>query len=233
VRRRLLWVFAAMVLLLGGCADPAPAPVVAASSPLPSPSPSPSPSPVAFSVGDTAVTAADVPRSWRDGCPVGPADLRRLEVTHWGVDGQVHTGILIVHRTVVADLRTVFAALYRDRFPIRLMRPVDEYGGSDDESMAADNTSAFNCRNAVSTGPPRWSAHAYGQAIDVNPVENPYLISGRVLPPAGAEYTDRGRERPGMAVAGGALVRAFEGVGWTWGGRWAAPDYQHFSKDGR
>ena len=164
---------------------------------------------------------------------MGPADLRRLELTHWGFDGAVHTGVLIVHRGVAADLRTVFAALYRDRVAIRLMRPVDEYNGSDDESMAADNTSAFNCRNAVSSGKPSWSVHAYGQAIDVNPVENPYLISGRVLPPAGAEYTDRKRVRPGMAVAGGPLVRAFEAVGWTWGGKWSNPDYQHFSKDGR
>ncbi|GIJ50418.1 hypothetical protein Val02_73040 [Virgisporangium aliadipatigenens] len=191
------------------------------------------PAPSDFTVVETAVTAADLPHSWRDGCPVGPADLRRLELSHWGFDGRARTGILIVHRDAAGDLRSVFAALWREKFPIRLLRPVDEYGGSDDDSMAADNTSAFNCRNAVSTGPPRWSAHAYGRAVDVNPVENPYLISGRVLPPAGAQYTDRANVRPGMAVAGGPLVRAFEAVGWTWGGRWSAPDYQHFSQNGR
>ena len=99
--------------------------------------------------------------------------------------------------------------------------------------MAADNTSAFNCRYAVASGPRRWSVHAYGQAIDVNPVENPYVFGRRVLPPAGRWYLDRAASRPGMAVAGGALVQAFAAVGWGWGGRWSPPDYQHFSATGR
>jgi hypothetical protein len=99
--------------------------------------------------------------------------------------------------------------------------------------MAADNTSAFNCRYAVAPGPKQWSVHAYGEAIDVNTVENPYLEGGRVLPPAGRAFTDRGRYRKGMAVAGGVLVRAFASVGWLWGGRWSgSPDWQHFSKTG-
>jgi hypothetical protein len=113
------------------------------------------------------------------------------------------------------------------------MHPVARYGGSDDRSMAADNTSAFNCRYAVAPGPNRWSVHAYGEAIDVNTVENPYLDGGRVLPPAGRPYLERSHYRRGMAVAGGALVRAFASVGWLWGGRWAgSPDWQHFSKTG-
>jgi hypothetical protein len=113
------------------------------------------------------------------------------------------------------------------------MEPVSAFGGSDDRSMAADNTSAFNCRYAVAPGPKRWSVHAYGEAIDVNTVENPYLEGGHVLPPAGRAFTDRGRYRRGMAVAGGVLVRAFASVGWLWGGRWtASPDWQHFSKTG-
>jgi hypothetical protein len=113
------------------------------------------------------------------------------------------------------------------------MRPVSVYGGSDDRSAAADNTSAFNCRYAVAAGPRRWSAHAYGDAIDLNTVENPYLEGSRVVPPAGRAYLDRSRYRRGMAVAGGAAVRAFASVGWSWGGRWqATPDYQHFSRSG-
>ena len=127
----------------------------------------------------------------------------------------------------------IFRTLYRARFPIRRMTPVAAYGGSDDRSMAADNTSGFNCRYAVAPGPKRWSVHAYGEAIDVNTVENPYLEGGRVLPPAGAAFRDRSRVRPGMAVAGGVLVRAFASVGWLWGGRWTgSPDWQHFSKTG-
>jgi D-alanyl-D-alanine carboxypeptidase-like protein len=152
---------------------------------------------------------------------------------YWGFDGSAHTGELVVSAAVTRPVVTVFARLYRARFPIRRMQPVDAFRGSDERSMAADNTSAFNCRYAVAPGSRRWSVHAYGEAIDVNPVENPYLDGGRVRPPAGALFRDRARVRPGMAVAGGALVRAFAGVGWPWGGRWASPDYQHFSATGR
>ena len=99
--------------------------------------------------------------------------------------------------------------------------------------MAADNASAFNCRYAVASGPKRWSVHAHGEAIDVNPVENPYLEGGRVLPPAGRRYVVRTIHRPGMALPGGVLVTAFAAAGWQWGGRWtASPDWQHFSATG-
>jgi hypothetical protein len=140
---------------------------------------------------------------------------------------------MVVNSSVVADVTKVFGALYRERFPIRSLQPVDVYGGSDPASMAADNTSGFNCRYAVAPGKPQWSVHAYGRAIDVNTVENPYLEGGEIMPAAGAAYVDRSVTRPGMAVAGGVLVKAFAAVGWSWGGRWtSAPDYQHFSKDG-
>jgi hypothetical protein len=99
--------------------------------------------------------------------------------------------------------------------------------------MAADNTTGFNCRYAVAAGPKRWSVHAYGKAIDVNTIENPYLDRGRVLPPAGRSYVDRSRYRRGMAMPSGVLVQAFASVGWFWGGRWtASPDWQHFSRTG-
>ena len=138
----------------------------------------------------------------------------------------------VVHRRATGDLITVFRRLYGARFPIRRMVPVSAYRGSDNASMAADNTSAFNCRRAVGSRTGSWSAHAYGQAIDVNPVENPYVLGARVLPPAGRPFVQRSRRHPGMAVAGGIVVKAFESVGWSWGGRWSTPDYQHFSKTG-
>jgi hypothetical protein len=181
----------------------------------------------------TTVTAAQLGASWHAGCPVGPAQLRNVVVEYVGFDGRAHRGTLVVNRAVTRDVETVFGRLYGERFPIRSIRPVARFGGSDDRSMAADNTSAFNCRYAVTTGPRSWSVHAFGEAIDVNTIENPYLEGGRVLPPAGRAYTDRSRYRKGMAVAGGALVRAFASVGWLWGGRWSAsPDWQHFSKTG-
>jgi len=154
-------------------------------------------------------------------------------VPYWGFDGKRHVGVLVVNAHVVNQVSDVFGRLYRARFPIRRMRPIAAYGGSDDRSMAADNTSAFNCRYAVAPGPKHWSVHAYGEAIDVNPVENPYLEGGRVLPPRGRAYADRSRAHAGMAVSGGTLVTAFAAAGWQWGGRWTgSPDYQHFSATG-
>jgi hypothetical protein len=179
------------------------------------------------------VTAADVPATWRPGCPIGPDQLSLLHLSYWGFDDQPHTGTMVVNRAVSADVLKIFSALYRDRFPILQIKPADVYRGSDPASMAADNTSGFNCRYAVVAGPPQWSAHAYGEAIDVNPVENPYILSGTVMPPAGAPYVNRASYRPGMAVPSGQLVQAFASAGWQWGGRWSdTPDYQHFSKTG-
>ncbi|HET8528410.1 MAG TPA: M15 family metallopeptidase [Gaiellaceae bacterium] len=180
------------------------------------------------------VTARDLPYSWHSGCPVPPAQLRRVRLRYVGFDGRAHVGALVVNERVVRDVVSVFGSLYRERFPIRRMRPIDAYRGSDDRSAAADNTSAFNCRRAVAPGTPSWSMHAYGLAIDVNDVENPYLEGARVIPPAGVRFVDRARVRAGMAVEGSALVRAFDRVGWGWGGRWrGSPDYQHFSTNGR
>lgn len=178
------------------------------------------------------VSAADLGASWRPGCPLGPDQLRLLHLGYWGFDGQPHAGTMVVNAAVTADVIKIFSILYREHFPIHLMQPVDVYGGSDPASMAADNTSGFNCRNAVAAGPPHWSVHAFGEAIDVNTVENPYIQGSVVTPPAGAAFVDRSMVRPGMAVEGGQLVQAFAAAGWAWGGRWATPDYQHFSKTG-
>ena len=170
--------------------------------------------------------------SWHPGCPVPLRDLRLLTLRHRGFDGSVRTGRLVVHRDVARDLVGVFRRLYEARFPIRRMRLVDAYGGDDFRSIEADNTSAFNCRFVE--GARRWSEHAYGRAIDVNPIENPYVSDGRTAHRASLPYLDRSRRRAGMAVEGGALVRAFDAIGWGWGGRWSSPkDYQHFSASGR
>jgi len=186
-----------------------------------------------FTHSVSRVTAADLPHSWHRGCPVAPASLRRLRLGYWGFDGRAHTGALIVNVKAVASLTRVLSRLYEARFPIRRMRPIDAYGGSDERSLDADNTAAFNCRYAVASGPKRWSVHAYGLAVDVNPVENPYVLGNNVHPRAGRAYLDRSRYRPGMAVLGRLLVRVFADAGWQWGGRWTgSPDYQHFSMSG-
>jgi D-alanyl-D-alanine carboxypeptidase len=156
-----------------------------------------------------------------------------LTLTYWGFDNAPHIGALVVAATAVPAMTKVFETLFAEHFPIRTMLPVVYFGASDELSTAADNTAAFNCRYAVAAGPPKWSAHAYGQAIDVNTVENPYVLGGQVLPSQGAAYRVRSPYRSGMAVPDGQLVQAFAAEGWLWGGRWtASPDYQHFSSTG-
>jgi hypothetical protein len=170
--------------------------------------------------------------SWHRGCPVGLGRLRYLRIAFYGFDGRVRRGEMIANASAVPALRTAFASMYDARFPIRRMRLVDHYGGSDFRSIEADNTSAFNCRRT--TGQSSWSQHAYGRAVDVNPIENPYVLNGRTSHRKSRPYLDRSRHRRGMAYRGGALVRAFKAAGWGWGGNWSNPtDYQHFSATGR
>lgn len=180
-----------------------------------------------------AQRSAMTPSVWRPGCPVALRDLRAVRLRHYGFSGRVGVGTLVVHRAAAPDVVRVFRRLYAAEFPIRRMRPIERYGGSDFASIDADNTSAFNCR-AV-TGGTGWSEHAYGRAIDVNPIENPYVSGGRTEHEASVPYLDRSPYRPGMAVPGRVLVRAFERAGWGWGGRWkgAIRDLQHFSTTGR
>lgn len=172
--------------------------------------------------------------SWKEGCPVPLADLVRIEMNHIDLDGEIRRGVLVVHRGVAEPVVSAFEAAWDARFPIARMEPVDAFGASDQRSMNANNTSAFNCRPI--TGGSSWSEHSYGRAIDINPVQNPYVsASGRtVLPAAARDYLDRTDERPGMLTADSALVQAFERAGWRWGGKWSrTKDYQHVSESGR
>lgn len=179
-----------------------------------------------------SATAARMSSSHRAGCPVPLSDLRLLSLTHWGFDGRTHTGELVVHADAAQAVVDAFRRLYEARTVVERMRLVDEYGGDDDRSMAANNTSAYNCRTVGGTT--SWSQHAYGRALDVNPVQNPYVTPRGVEPAAGRAYLDRADAHPGMAVAGGPVVEAFRASGWGWGGDFSASqDYQHFSANGR
>jgi hypothetical protein len=182
-----------------------------------------------------AQRAAMTPTVWRPGCPVALSDLRRLTLTYVGFDGRAHRGALVVNRSVATPVAQAFAQLYAARYPIRRMLPIEAYGGSDFRSIEADNTSSFNCRSA--TGSSSWSEHAYGRAIDIDPIENPYVAGdGTTSHAASRPYVDRARvrTRPGVIAEGGAVLRAFARIGWGWGGRWSgAHDYQHVSGSGR
>ena len=181
-----------------------------------------------FSAKVEPVRWADLRFTYRAGCPVAPPQLRTIEVSYWDFAGKPTVGRIVVARGVAADVVTVFRQLWAKGFPIRRLQPISVYHGDDDASMAADNTSGFNCRFVGGTK--RWSMHAYGEAIDVNTVENPYVRGSTVSPPAGRAFLDRSRYRKGMAVRDGVLVRAFASVGWKWGASFG--DYQHFSTTG-
>jgi hypothetical protein len=171
--------------------------------------------------------------SWRPGCPVPLERLRLLRVSYWGFDNAPHAGVLVVRDDVAGHVVEIFRRMYNARFPIQRMQLVDDFGASDARSMAANNTSAFNCR-PIAGQPGVWSQHSFGVAVDVNPVQNPWVRGTTVDPPAGRAYLDRGRLRPGMIVAGDAVVSAFTAHGWGWGGNFRnAKDYQHFSATGR
>ena len=181
----------------------------------------------------TAQERADMtPSVWRRGSRVALSQLRHVSLPYVGFGGRARRGALVVNASVTGDVVAAFRALYRARFPIRRMKPIQAYGGDDFRSIEADNTSSFNCR--PSTGSSNWSNHAYGYAIDLNPLENPYVSGGRTSHRRSVPYVDRSPYRKGMIVEGGVVTRAFDARGWGWGGRWSDPvDYQHLSVNGR
>ena len=164
------------------------------------------------------------------GAKLGCDRLRLLKFRYFGFDDKIHDdGEIVVMDAAAPHVLRIFDALRKMRFPLFKVRPMNEYEGDDDASTRANNTSAFNDRNVSGGSMP--SLHAYGLAIDLNPVQNPFLVrtgpSLRIDPPAGAHYLNRMNERPGMAEA---VIRLFADAGFLiWGGHWHNPiDYQHF-----
>ncbi|UXA09281.1 M15 family metallopeptidase [Mycobacterium sp. SMC-2] len=220
---------AAIVVLVQCTAPPPPRP----DTPSPSVSATPPADAPRATVGPAVepVTVAELGASWRPGCPVEPAQLRRVRVNHLGFDGQTHRGALIVHQDLAPEVIAIFDRLYRLGYPIEKIGTVERYPAADDElSMEDNNTSAFNCRTIPGTS--EWSPHAYGRAVDLNPLVNPCLYaSGYFEPQNAAAYLDRSRTDPGLLHHGDPAVHVFTDRGWRWGGEWTAPlDYQHFER---
>ena len=201
---------------------------------LPDPTPPPPPADGGFDASIAHVPPAVATRStWHEACPVMLAELRYVTVTFHGFDERTHTGELLVHADVADDIVRVFAALHADRFPIEELRIIAADELSAPPTGDGNVTSAFVCRATV--GGSRWSDHAFGRAIDVNPFHNPYVRGDLVIPELAGAYVDRSDLRPGMVIAGDAITRAFADIGWGWGGDWtgAATDPMHFSASGR
>ena len=173
--------------------------------------------------------------SWRKGCPVSLEDLHYLKLTHIDFNGRDKRGEIIVHKDVAHEVTEIFEDLYKIGYPIRKMKLVSDYKGSDWQSIESDNTSAFNCRSA--TGSKKWSKHSYGKAIDINPIENPYISrSGRISHKASLQYRKRVHKESTLTDKAVLLkydkaTQIFKKYGWKWGGDWSkVKDYQHFSK---
>ena len=170
--------------------------------------------------------------TWAADCPVTVDELRYLRLSFWGFDDRPHTGEMIVHRDVADDIVAVFRALFEDRFPIEEMRVTAAPELEAEPTGDGNNTTSFVCRAVV--GGTRFSEHAYGLAVDVNPFHNPYRKGEVVLPELATAYLDRTDLRPGMIAEGDVVVRSFDEIGWGWGGRWRTlDDYHHFSHNNR
>lgn len=161
-------------------------------------------------------------------CPLPIPDevLEQLEVVavpYFSFDGEVHIGQLVVHQLIVTPVRFIFSELARQRFPIASIVPVVAYGWSDERSMCANNTSAFNFRYIAGTR--ELSLHARGLAIDINPRQNPCVVHGVRQPRNGYYNIDD----PGTIAKDSLVVRLFRQQGADWGGKWKEPfDPQHF-----
>jgi hypothetical protein len=216
-----------------GRVGPTPPELVDRRLPPPPGAPSALPTDTAF-----AATIAPVPdvvaarSTWTSACPVDLDELRYVTVTFWGFDQRAHTGELLVNDRVADDVAWAFEQLYEARFPIEEMRVVDAPELDAAPTGDGNNTTAFVCRPAV--GQARWSDHAYGLAVDINPFHNPYVRGDLVLPELAAAYTDRSFRRPGMVLSDDVVTSAFAAIGWGWGGDWrSSRDWMHFSASGR
>ena len=186
---------------------------------------------VPFTTSVVTPKAKDIPYTYRSGCPVAPSGLRIITVPFRNFYGDDGYGRIVVRASVVPEVTVVFKYAHANWWPMRHIYPVDKYRGSDPASMQADNTSAFNCRK-VTGNPYRLSQHSYGNAIDINPFENPYVTATRVYPDGSEPFLNRSNARPGMILRGDPVELTMRRLGWPWGARWAYPDYQHFSENG-
>ncbi len=173
--------------------------------------------------------------SWRRGCPVDTIDLRYLKLTYLNYQGEESVGELIVHKNIADNMVNIMRELYAIKYPIYQMKLVNEFKGNDWQSIEAGNTSAFNCRKA--TGSKKWSKHSYGRAIDINPIENPYVSrKGHISHKMSLKYKKRQHlnnspSDRAVLLKNDKATLIFKKYGFSWGGDWRTiKDYQHFVK---
>ncbi|UCA61826.1 M15 family metallopeptidase [Chryseobacterium rhizoplanae] len=152
--------------------------------------------------------------------------LEMITLTYYSFDGKLHQGQMVTHKDLAVDIKEVFMIMQANKFPIRKVIPIVKYDWDDGSSLIDDNSSCFNYRQI--TGETNLSMHSLGLAIDLNPLENPYIKGGIVLPPQ-AVYSINSL---GTFTEESIVVKEFKKRGWEWGGNWnSLKDYQHFQKN--
>jgi hypothetical protein len=178
-------------------------------------------------------TRADVAKTYRKGCPMGPSRLTTIHLNYYGFDKRMHRGVMIIRTDLRQEIVRAFGSALKHRYPIARMENPNAYGGNDPRQMKANNTSGFNCRKVVGN-PYKMSPHSYGIALDVNTVQNPYRDArGKWWPSNGKKYRDRSPLKKGMLSKGSWLTKSLRKDGFFWGGFWnPGRDYQHFEHRG-
>jgi len=182
----------------------------------------------------TAEVKAKMTYSWGDDNPVPLENLRYIQLNHWGFDGCVHDGELVVHQRVANEVMEIFEELFAKQYPIEKILLVDSYQADDDLTCEDNNSSAF-CSRPITGRTTEWSFHSFGLAIDINPLLNPYHKGHKVVPANGQQFLDRSIDCHGVITEDDLCYKAFISRGWKWGGHWTKErgyvDYQHFYKE--
>lgn len=186
-----------------------------------------------FSYGDIPEHVRDEMRgcSYPKDAKISLDELSYITVLHYDFNGSVKEGEMVAHESVAGEVTHIFYQLYENKYPIHSIKLVDKFDADDIKSMAANNTSAFNYR--VVAGTARLSNHGRGLAVDINPLQNPYVGRDSIVSPKAADvFADRQRDFKGKIDENDLAYRLFKEAGWSWGGDWeTVKDYQHFEKN--
>lgn len=168
-------------------------------------------------------------KSMKDKAKIGYDDLRYLTLYYYDFDSRIQQGEMVCNKAIAHDLLSIFRTLFMEAYPIHSIRLVDDFDASDEASMQANNSSCFNYRTIA--GSWRLSRHAFGMAVDINPLQNPCVRGSRIRPSTATDYVDRSKNFPHKIDDNDLCKKTFESHGFRWGGRWrSVKDYQHFEK---
>lgn len=176
-----------------------------------------------------AVKARMDGKSMPETAKIGYDELRYLTLYHYDFDGKIRQGEMVCNKAIAHDLLCIFRTLFAEAYPINSIRLVDDFDASDEASMQANNSSCFNYRTIA--GSWRLSQHAFGMAVDINPLQNPCVKGSRIRPSTATDYVDRTKDFAHKIDNDDFCKKTFESYGFRWGGRWrSVKDYQHFER---